>query len=255
MKMHLRKKGVYTLLLAALLVPLACGEGDGPPKEATPPTPLDLTTVGTIDATVAYTGSVAPAREINMGSTPACAAAHQEPVYDNTLLVQNGRLANAVVWIKRGLEDRVFARPTDPVVMDQRGCVYVPHVAGVMIGQPLQFVNSDTESHNVHGKPKIARGWNFMMSRRAGARTVYLSKPEVAIPVGCDIHPWMQAYIAVVEHPYFAVTPADGTASLRQVPPGDYVLAVWHERLGTKEQAVTLLPKGSVSVRFEYQGQ
>lgn len=254
MDMCSEKRTVCAVILAALVVLVACG-GDGPPEQTAPPTPLDLSTVGTIDVTVSYAGPVPPLRQVNMASTPACAAAHKDPVYDDRLLVQNGRLANAFVWIRRGLEDRVFARPTDPVVMDQRGCLYVPRVAGVILGQPVRFVNSDSESHNVHGKPKVARGWNFMMSRRASTRTIYVSKPEVAISVGCDVHPWMQAYIAVVEHPYFAVTPAEGRVSLRQVPPGDYELAVWHERLGTKERAVTLAPKGTASVRFDFQAQ
>jgi plastocyanin len=236
-----------------LVALLGCGDAT-PPRRDVVPTPLDLTTVGTITVTVTFEGTVPPRTQLNMRSTPACAAAHPGPVYDDTLLVHDGRLANAVVWIKDGLGERVFASPETAVVIDQEGCLYAPRVAAAMIGQPVTFTNSDTEPHNVHGHPGVARAWNFMISRPGGSRTVYVEKPEVAIPIGCDVHPWMRAYLAVFEHPYFSITAADGIATLEQVPPGDYVVAAWHERLGVKEQAVTADPKGAVAVRFTYTG-
>jgi len=244
-----RAGGVIVAMMASLL--LGCGGGGGPPSDVVP-TPLDLSTTGTISADVSVDGAVAPPQMVNMRSTPACAAAHREPVPDPSLRVRDGKLANALVWIKDGLGDRVFAPPKDPVVMDQQGCMYVPHVAGVMVGQPLEFVNSDPEAHNVHGKPSLGKGWNFIMSRPGSSRTLYLDKAEVPVPVGCDIHPWMQAFLGVFMHPYHGVTSDDGTTTLANVPPGDYVVAVWHEKLGTKEQSVTLEPSGTVSVRFAY---
>jgi plastocyanin len=239
--------------LVLLLLLVGCGGDDGPPRRDVTPTPLDLTTVGRISAAVTVRGRIPPPAELNMRSAAGCAAAHSGPVFDQSLVVKNGALANAVVWIKDGLGDRVFAIPEEPVVIDQTGCVYEPHVVGVMVGQALEFKNSDTEAHNVHGKPSIASRWNFMMSRQGSSRTTYMDKVEVAIPVGCDVHPWMRSYVAVLDHPYFAVTSADGKATLDQVPPGDYTLAIWHERLGTKEKAVHLAPKGVVSVRFEFE--
>ena len=106
-----------------------------------------------------------------------------------------------------------------------------------MLGQALEFRNSDPEAHNVHGRPQVVDGWNFMMSRPGATRDVYFDKPEVGIPVGCDVHPWMRAYSRCSTNPYFAVTPADGTVTLSNVPPGDYVVGVWHETLGTQEQS------------------
>jgi plastocyanin len=232
---------------------LACGGSGERPRRDVVPTPLDLSTVGTVNVTVTVEGTIPPPRQINMRGAAACAAAHSDAVYDNAVLVENGRLANAVVWPRQGLGDRVFAVPTDPVVIDQRGCLFQPRVVGVMVGQPVKFMNSDAEAHNVHGMPTVGAGWNFLMSRRGTPRTIYIDKPEVAIPVTCDVHSWMQAHIAAFEHPYFAVTNADGTATLEKVPPGDYVLAAWHERLGNKEQSVRLAPKGSLSVRFTFE--
>jgi plastocyanin len=166
--------------------------------------------------------------------------------------VANGRLANAVVYIKSGLGDRAFAAPQSPVLLDQHGCLYDPHVVALMVGQPLEFRNSDPEAHNVHGRPKDVDAWNFLMSRPGSTRSVTFDKPEVGIPVGCDIHPWMRAYASVFDHPYFAVTPSSGAATLTPVPAGDYVVAVWHETLGTLVQPVSVPAKGTATLQFAF---
>lgn len=231
-----------------------CSDSSVPPKTAVVPTPVDPATAGSIHVEVTYAGNVPPPKLVEMHSAPLCAAAHTEPVYDQSLLVQGGRVANAVVWIKQGLETWVFAPPTQPVVVDQRGCIYEPHVATCMVSQPAEFRNSDREAHNVHGHPQVVSGWNFLLARQNATRSLSFDKPEVAVQVGCDIHPWMRGYIAVTSHPYVAVTPADGTVTLRQVPPGQYVLAVWHETLGTKEEKITLEPRGTVRLQFPFGG-
>src|SRR5262249_15612843 len=145
-----------------------------------------------------------------------------EPVYDQSLVAHDGHLANAVVWIKGGLERWVFAVPTETVTIDQRGCLYQPRVTVAMAGQPVEFLNSDTEAHNIHGRPKVVDAWNFMMSRQGANRSLTFDKAEVAIPIGCDIHPWMAGYLAVPPTPYAAVPSESGTATLNKVPPGTY---------------------------------
>ncbi len=238
--------------MAVLLLLAGCSDSSGPTKTAVVPTPVDPATAGTIRAEVSFVGTVPAPKPIDMHSVPQCAAAHADPVYDESLQVQDGHVANAVVWIKDGLQKWVFAAPTEPVVIDQKGCLYTPHVVAAMTSQPVEFRNSDAEAHNVHGHPAVVSGWNFLLSRPGAVRTLTFDKPEVAIPVGCDIHPWMRGYVAVVGNPYFAVTPASGSITLAHVPPGEYVVAVWHEKLGTKEQAITLPPSGAVSVQFRY---
>ena len=246
-------RSLRAVLVLAILV--GCGSGeDATPPAASTATTIDPASAGTIDVTVRYTGTVPPPREVNMRSTPACAAAHSGPVYDPSVVARGGHLASAVVWISKGLEGRTFAPPSQPIVMDQRGCLYVPHVAAAMVGQPVEFRNSDSEAHNVHGKPGQATQWNFIMSRQGGSRTITVDEPEVAIPVGCDIHPWMQAYLAVIAHPFFAVTGEGGTVRLQGIPAGTYVVSSWHERLGTKEQPVTVEPKAIGSVQIRYDG-
>ena len=156
------------------------------------------------------------------------------------------------MYIDKGLGDRAFAPPTQPVVIDQKGCLYDPRVAAAMVGQPVDFHNADPVAHNVHGRPRVGGAWNFLMSRPDSTRTMYFEKPETGIRIGCDIHPWMVAYLSVFDHPYFAVTPADGTAVLRPLPPGDYVVAAWHETLGTIRRPVTLAARESLSVDLNY---
>jgi hypothetical protein len=244
-----------TRLFCALLatVAVACSDSSStPPPPPQNVTPVDAATAGTIDVRVRYDGAPPPARTINMSGTSACAAMHPDPVPDPSLLVSDGRLANAVAYIKSGFGERGFAPPADPVVIDQKGCLYEPHVAALMRGQLLQFRNSDPEAHNVHGRPQVVDGWNFMMSRPGSTRDMYFDKVEIGIPVGCDVHPWMRSYVSVLDNPYFGVTGADGTVTLANVPPGNYVIGVWHETLGTLEKPVTLAPRGRAAVEFTF---
>lgn len=241
-------------LLAAVAawVSAGCSDSSGPPPQPANVTPVDPATAATISVHVSFTGQPPEPRELNLSAVPACAALHRGPVYDQAVRVENGRLADAVVYIKEGLGDRAFPFPTEPVVIDQRGCLYTPNVVALMLGQPLKFLNSDPEAHNVHGRPATGRGWNFLMSRQNTERTVYATKPEVGIPVRCDVHPWMLAHVSVFTHPYFGVTGGDGKVILEQVPPGRYVVAVWHRELGTKEKAVAVEAKGEATVELSY---
>lgn len=239
--------------LVAMLNLAACTSPDSTPPKKGPIVAVDPATAGTIEVQVDYSGAPPTASVINMAGTPACAALHPQPVPAQTLLVQDGHLANAVVYIQSGLGDRAFATPETAVLLDQQGCLYVPHVVALMVGQPLEIRNSDPEAHNVHGRPRVLDAWNFLMSRPGSSRTLRFDREEVGVPVGCDIHPWMRAYISVFDHPYFAVTPASGQATLGNVPPGEYVVAAWHEALGTRVQPVTVPKSGTASVRFTFQ--
>jgi plastocyanin len=239
--------------LAAVGCVLGAGPGCGgdappPPRE---PTPLDQSTTGTITGEVRFTGTVPPMGTLNFGSFRECSAQHEGPVPTGDALVRDGKVQNAFVWISAGLEDRVFAVPTEPVTIDQQGCLYVPRVAGAQVDQTIRFVNSDRTIHNVHGKPSASANWNVALSRQGSDRTIRVDTPEVPISVRCDLHPWMQGWIGVVDHPYFAVTGPDGTFTLESVPPGEYTVAVWHERFGRRQAQVTLEPSGSVTVDFE----
>lgn len=246
-----RRVAVLASTAAAMLAWVACSGPSGPPPQPEV-TPVDQATAGKITVGVTYAGEVPEPIEINMRASGRCAELHSEPVFEQRVKVDGGKLADAVVYIKSGLGDRLFRFPTTPVVIDQRGCLYRPRVVALMVGQPLQFVNSDPEAHNVRGRPEEVDAWNFMMSRQGAERTLYFEKPEIGIRVGCDVHPWMSAWVSILAHPYFGVTDASGEVVLSDVPPGEYVIGTWHETLGSREQKVTLAASGAARVEIAY---
>ena len=235
----------------ALVALVACrgGEGGGEQRAVTP---LDRSTTGTVTGTVLFQGPVPSMATLPIGGEPVCAAQHEGPVPAGDVLVHDGRMANVFVYVKDGLAGRVFAVPTEVVTIDQKGCVYHPHVAGAQVGQSITFINSDPLLHNVHGTPAQSSPWNFGMGVQGTRRSIVIRKPEVMVDVRCDVHPWMHAYLGVVDHPYFAVTGPDGRFIFADVPPGDYTVATWHERFGTRELKVTVPPHETKDVSFTY---
>lgn len=241
-------------LVAVALFALSCSRPDAGPPARDPATPLDPATTGNIEGVVRLEGP-APARtRLRLAGDPACVAVHGESVDAGDLLVEGGRVGNAFVYVARGLEGRVFERPTESVTIDQRGCLFVPRVSGAQTGQPIEFINSDAMLHNVHMEPKRSSGTNFGMAVKGARRTIHIDAPEVMVGIRCDVHPWMRAYLGVLEHPYFAVTRSDGSFRLAHVPAGDYMLAVWHERLGRQELNVTVRPEHSTTVELRFGG-
>lgn len=240
-------------LLAAVALVSCGGSAEEPTRPpARTPTPLDHTSTGTITGVVRFEGTPPPMGTLPLAGWAGCAEQHAGPVPTGDALVHDGLVENAFVYIKLGLGNRVFAVPTTPVVIDQRGCVYRPRVVGAQVGQPIEFVNDDPTLHNVHGTPQQSSPWNFTMPVQGSRRTLRIEAPEVMVSVRCDLHPWMQGWIGVLDHPYFAVTGPDGRFTLPDVPPGDYVVAAWHERFGVRETRVSLPPKGTAEVTFTF---
>ena len=137
-------------------------------------------------------------------------------------------------------------------MLDQKGCHYSPHVLGIQVGQPLQVLNSDSTLHNVHALPKANSEFNAGQPIQGMKTTHTFSTKEVMIPFKCDVHGWMNAWVGVLDHPYYAVTGADGTFSLKGLPPGTYTIEAWHEKLGTQTQMVTLGAKDNKDVAFTF---
>jgi len=229
----------------------SCSKSEPVKREATP---LDLSTVGTITGSVAFSGNAPESRAIQLSGFAECLALHTQPLYADDALVKNGKLQNVLVYVKEGLGDRVFAAPDTPLVVDQQGCVFEPHVAAAQVGQPVRFMNTDPLAHNVHGVPKKASAWNFNLGVKGASRTITIDQAENVIPLKCDIHPWMTAYLGVFDHPYFAVTGPDGRFELRNLPPGQYVVEAWHERFGTRTANVTVGPKETQEISFSFAG-
>jgi plastocyanin len=229
-------------------------------KAVPPPAPVyfkvDPATAGSLTGTIRYTGRKPARKMIDMSGDPACVEAHHGKAYDESLVVNpNGTLANVFVYIKSGLEGKTFETPVAPVTIDQKGCWFHPRVLGIQVGQRLQVINSDPVTHNIHPMAQINREWNHSQGEGDPPLARKFLKPEVMIRVKCNIHSWMHAFIGVVDHPYYAVTGADGSFHIDHIPPGDYVIEAWQETLGTQQAKITVAPSGKVESGFTFKGE
>jgi plastocyanin len=186
-----------------------------------------------------------------MDSDPKCIP---EPgAASEVLVVGPGKgVKNVFVYVKDGLGARTYAVPATPVMLEQRGCRYVPHVFGVQAGQTIQVANNDTTLHNVHALPKNNREFNFGQPANVPAVPRVFDKPEIGLPFRCDVHGWMSAYVNVVAHPFFAVTSDTGNFEIKGLPPGAYTIELWHERLGTQSQPVTVDGKTPATMKASF---
>ena len=190
-------------------------------------------------------------KEINMKAVPQCAALHANPVYDESIVAgPAGELKNVVVYVKDGAK-LGGAAPTTPVELDQKGCVYVPHVVTVMVGQELKAKNSDGFLHNVHGLAKDNGEFNFPQQQKGQENKIDATKQAETYKVKCDVHPWMSAWVVVLDHPYSAVTGDDGTFTLKGLKDGKYTLVAWQEKLGTQEAQIEV-KDGKATADFKF---
>ncbi|HUO24645.1 MAG TPA: carboxypeptidase regulatory-like domain-containing protein [Candidatus Aquilonibacter sp.] len=254
----MNKKTGWTLLsvgvlaLCGLLVLAACNKKEEQPANgmaeqpatAPAPTPIDPNTVASISGTVKFDGAAPKEAKIDMSQDPACKGVNNA----ENIVVDNGDLANVFVYVKDGLGDRTFAVPTEPVMLDQQGCKYHPHVLGVMAGQTIEIRNDDQTTHNIHPTPKDNREWNESQPPASAALEKNFAREEIMLPVKCNQHPWMKMYINVVKSPFFAVTDASGKYEIKGLPPGDYTIAFVQEKLGEQDQKVTVAAKENKTV-------
>jgi len=249
------RRGIHIGLLILAALAAACGGNSENAAPATPaPTvsPVDAATAGNIAGKIAFTGTAPKPAVVRMDSDPNCVQPGVTATDESVVVGSDGSLQNVFVYVKDGLGSLRFPIPAQPVVLDQKGCHYVPHVLGAQVGQGVEIVNSDQTLHNIHAVPMANQEFNTGQPLAGMKHTHRFSTREVMVPFKCDVHPWMHAWIGVLDHPYYAVTGADGSFSLKGLPPGTYTIEAWHETLGTQTQSVTIGEKESKDIEFSF---
>src|SRR5712691_9825837 len=240
------------ILIVALTVIISIAGGRTVRAGSSPISASSTTSKATVRGEVKFEGRAPKAAPINMAADPICAKQHLTPVLTQDVVADaKVGLQNVVVFIADGLGDRTFDAPSEPAVIQQNGCMYQPHVLAVRANQKLDVVNSDITTHNIHPMPKNNREWNKSQPPRVPIEETF-AREEIAIPVKCNVHPWMKSYIAVFKHPYFVMTGKDGSFDLSNLPPGTYTLKAWHEKLGTATQQITIGASETKTVEFVF---
>jgi len=258
---------VISIALSLLVLSSACGgsssdtnKGGGTNTASTDNAVAYSGPTGTISGVISYNGTPPAPKKIDTTADPVCGQKNPNLTTDDTM-VTNGKLANTFVYIKEGtvdggkkLADYSYAAPTTPVKLDQNGCHYAPHVLGIMVNQKINITNSDATQHNIHPTPKLNPEWNQTQPNGAPPIEKTFARAEQMIPVKCNQHPWMKAYIAVMKHPLYAVSAADGTFSIPNVPVGKYTIVAWREGQTPEEQPmeVTVTANGTAKADFAF---
>ena len=203
----------------------------------------------TLTGSVIFEGIVPQGKKLNLPA--ACAKSFKGDAYSNEVIVKNGKVQNVLVRVIGGLEGKTFTDvSSEEVELDQHGCIYTPRVVGVRIGQKVTFINSDPIFHNVRSVAKENQKFNIAMPHKDQRFTKAFTKPEVFVQAKCSVHPWMGAYVAVMEHPFFSVTNAQGEFSIKDLPPGKYTIEAWHEIFGTQKQEISVTTNGVTPLKF-----
>ena len=195
---------------------------------------------GSITGTITFEGKAPKMKPLKVDADPICVANNEiAPKKEWLILDENKGVKNVLVFITEGLNID-YSPPEEPMVIDQKGCIYSPHVVGIMAGQQLDILNNDGTLHNIHALPKVNKEFNKAQPRSKKKLSVKFEKPEAPFKIKCDVHPWMGAYIGVFDHPCFSVSGDDGTYIISDLKPGEYVIEAWHEKLGSQTANVTV---------------
>jgi plastocyanin len=228
---------LMTLSVSVAILPSWAGPADGS---------------ASVKGTVKFEGVAPKPARIDMSQDPICAKAHPTAATTEDIVVAaDGGLANVVIYVSDGLAASTFPPPQQPVVLEQKGCQYKPHVLAMQANQKLSVVNDDGTTHNIHPTPNNNREWNMSQPPGVPLEQTF-ARAEVTVPVKCNVHPWMKGYIAVFKHPYFAVTDKNGSFELKDLPPGTYTITAWQEKLGTQIQKVTVSAGEAKTLDFAF---
>ena len=244
---------LHVILAGAVALGVAGCGGKENGEQSFPAASVDPSTAGSINGIVTVEGALPVSKPIDMNASPACVQANPSPVVPPTVVTgENGALANVVVYVKDGLGRYRFDTPPETAVLEQKNCMYEPHVVALMTDQPFEIRNNDPTMHNVHPMPKHNRQWSTSQPAGSAALKSTFARPEFGMAVLCNVHPWMRALVFVFDQPYFAVTPETGKFELKNLPPGTYTIEAWHEAHRAQDQTVTIGPKESKAISFTF---
>lgn len=208
-----------------------------------PETAALATKAVTLTGTVIFEGIPPKGKKLNLPA--ACAKNFQGDAYSNEVIVHDKKVQNVLIRVVSGLEGKTFTDiPSEEVELDQRGCIYTPRVVGARVGQKVTFINSDPLFHNVRSVTNVNQKFNMAMPHKGQRETKIFNKPELFLQAKCSVHPWMGAYVAIMDNPFFSVTNANGEFSIKDLPPGTYTIEAWHEVFGTQKKEITITENG-----------
>jgi plastocyanin len=243
-----------TAAMVALAMTTACSQESTAPVRTPPPDAkrVDASKAATLTGRVTIDGPVPANAPLKMTGDAVCDRGHKEGATFDTFLSENGGLGNVFVYVKDGLGNYFFDTPSESVKLDQKGCMYQPHVFGVQVGQNVEIVNSDPTLHTVHAAGNANPEFQFSQQFQTQKDVKFFTKLEVMVRFKCDVHPWMSAYAGVLEHPYFAVTKPEGSFEMKNLPAGTYTIEAWHEKLGIQTQSVTVADSEKKAIAFTF---
>ncbi len=254
MRPGLRRVAGVTCALALAATAACGGDSRATAPAATTAPAVDPATSGTVTGRVMLEGTPPPAQTIRVDGDKTCATLvpGAERKTETWVVGDGGGLANVFVYVKTGLEGRSFPVPTEPVVLDQQNCWYTPRVVGVRVGQSFQVLNSDPLLHNVRAQAAVNQAFNQGQPVQGVRYSHTFSTDEVMVPIKCDVHAWMNSWVGVMNHPYFAVTGPTGAFELPNLPPGTYTVEAWHEAAGTTTGTVTVTASGTATLALAF---
>jgi hypothetical protein len=258
------RKSLAVAFFAAPLAFVACGGGEKQEAPAAAPASTQGAAPAagaggaakgsaSIAGKISFAGTAPAPEKIKVSADPYCQKEHKDGLERKVVDVKDGGVKDVFVYVKSGITG-TYPPPTEPVELDQQGCMYKPHLVALQVGQPLKIKNNDETLHNIHPRPAVNQEFNVGQARKGMEVTKTFDKKEVMIPVGCDVHPWMRSYISVLDHPFFAVTDEDGKYEIKGLPPGEYEVEAVHEKLKSQTGKLTVKDGEKATLDLSYKG-
>ena len=253
------RKSLFVVCLLSVLAYAGCGKSDDPFKDFGPAAggngvggAAPVATNATVKGKIVFEGTAPMPKKIATSSDPGCM---NNDLYAEDTVVSDGGLENVIIYLSGGdITGKSFPVSKEVKTLDQHGCHYVPHALTIQVGQPLKIVNSDNTAHNIHAWAMVNAPFNESQSSKGVETIKMFDKEEVLLPVKCDVHNWMNAFIGVFKHPFSTVSGKGGAYELK-LPAGTYEITAEHEKLGSQKAMITVAADGSVDQNFTFKAQ